>query len=454
VLVAVSLWSVCTRPAQAQACNNLTRTKSTEAGYHNAQSEHRSQLTITVAGQPYPTPAQCPQGYAYYRGTVYTCGPAATSIHCKAQSNKVYIDLATGGGCPDITGLNPGTWSSWAVVPSAIIAAFRCKKPTVTQTFDWSASTSNCGSGVPEPPPDVGQEQTGSDGQVFVRLLSDPRPALPSTQRNPFEWAYDTAQTGTSEELPTPLRTAFTQYGSVLGVQVLANVTYEYRAADGTIESSRTASISGKVWRDGRFDVSQVEAVMSPDGRLPVSARLVFNGSGLYEDINETEEARAYGFVGSRSATTFSLLTRFVEPVYRWVRNPLEVALFPDAVYESSVSQDGTITTVSRRVGTGVDATISDSHELEITAAGVRPKSWSVRLPTGGPCVLLTFADHRTLATDVWRPFRITNTYYLDGTASGRKLTTTLEVQRAVPVTSTEMDPWPFASDRIWCMWK
>jgi hypothetical protein len=103
-----------TAPAMAQACNNLTRTVAVAAGISGHAEETCGQFTISVAGQSVSGPAKCTIGYAQYMGTVYACGPTAPDLHCKPRGNKVIVHNYAGGGCPNLAGLNPGTWGSWS----------------------------------------------------------------------------------------------------------------------------------------------------------------------------------------------------------------------------------------------------------------------------------------------------------------------------------------------------
>src|SRR5262249_30954695 len=124
-------------------CNNLTRSLQHPAGSSsNTSSCPVMTVSVSILGQSatLTTPASCPNNKTTYFGSIYSCGPSATDIHCTAKGFKVRVmvwDIGSGSPCPQ----GGNVFSSWA----AARAAFNCAPlPLVSDTYDWSATVKNC----------------------------------------------------------------------------------------------------------------------------------------------------------------------------------------------------------------------------------------------------------------------------------------------------------------------
>ena len=438
----------------AANCNNQSRTLQQAAGYTGVSSTTCSQFIFTVGGQTFQTPSSCQQGYAFYHGTVYSCGPASTGTHCKATGFDVDIDLATGGSCPDITGLNPGSWTAWADVPAAITAAMRCKAPTVTHTFDWSAVVSSCTIQVPiDGEPGV-VEVLGASGEVYLRAIGSPEFALSGQLWNPLVGAYELAQDGTLEQLPIDLRTACSTYAPVHGVDVAAQVVIENWSSPDAVQI-KTYEIVGRVLRSGQFDVTCTFAVEHEGELVPVSRRLRHDGRALYVLPASAEEFSAYDAEYPRRDETFWLVCSMVAPLHEWVSNPIQVPLFSSSTFDPVADGPDGVKRVARRVASPGGGSVSEEYALDGSSIERHPLSRSTFDSMERVRQFSAFANPIMIGEGVRRSGSFTETDQLDGVAGGRRTVVKTTIRRAdVLSVGTGLSPLVTESDQIWNVWR
>lgn len=435
----------------SSACNNQTRQVAIVAGYHNELSDDCQQITISVAGQSFQSPSRCKVGWAKYAGTVYTCGVSAEQIHCETQGYKVPLTLASGGGCPDLIGLTPGSWPSWGQVPAAIVAALRCAPPELTETFDWSASTRNC---TVQPSavsvPGVGEEHMAAGAQSFLLWLGDPTALCETGSTDLFLSPFDRAQVAETTHLPAEWISAASTVTALVGARLEAEVRVEHFGPSNQIRSRSTARLAGAVLSDGRFDLEESKAV-EQEGRVELlTTRLRFDGGALFEVCSGAELGNVYLPDYVDFERTAHVLCHRIEPLFRWVAQPVRMAAFPEALY-SVETQDG-VHRVSRWTDWGGQQVISDT--LRIGAVDSLPLSWSVFDSTGRTRHFVSFEGYRELAPGAWRPTRVVETTYLEGESEGPRVVVTTRVIRATPLEDSVLGAVPFFEDQIYQVWR
>lgn len=438
----------------ASPCNNQTRTLQQVAGYVGLATTTCSQLTITVAGQAYSTPPTCTLGYAYYRGSVYTCGPVSTGTHCNSNGFKVTIDLATGGGCPSLAGLNPGSWTSWSQVPAAIVAALRCVSPSVTQTFDWSASVSPC---VPTAPVEGSSDPvscTGGSGETFLRCTGDPFHLLSGNEWKPLSHAYDVAQTGSPDELPLPLREAHAAYGPIHGADLQARI--EMEVWNGAVRESATGyDITGRVLSDGRFDVVCSTGVHKDGIEHILIHRLRQDHSAFFMLPQDGGECVVVDAGYLRRDSVFMAACRPVAALLDWVARPQAIAFFSDAVYTPPQTAENGTRTLSRLVPYAGESAVSETYTLVAGSGHARVVEHRTMDLMGRVRQQTHWSEPMQVTAGVWRARRTTLTDRHEGTEDGRRTVVRSSISRAqILGPGTELPMLGPDPERIWLVWR
>lgn len=427
-------------------CNNKARDAQITAGFHNSQSESCATFSISVAGLTFSTPSTCVVGDAFYHGTIYGCADSTTlGSHCTAAGYKVNITLRSGGGCPSVVGLDPGSWESWEDVPSAVVDALTCIAPSTTTTFDYSASVKRC-----EPPelesPTLGLE-ISSSGVSFERFAGDPAQFVDDGALLPFDpaqiaWAMARDLESTA---PAPIAAIADRIALHDAVDVQATITIRHLLA-GSATHQRSFELEGRFWRNGQIDTDQFEVVEFEGESLTARRRLRLIGGSLAIEA----DGEAGGDLWTASSTEFerARLT-FVEDldiVRVWVDDPFQMPLFEGSHFDVTASSAG-LATVERRIDSSGPVVWRMQAALEPFVA---PSIVEILDSLGRVRRSTTFGDEQVFGDGLQRPATMTCRRFVDGTAEGRVIETELVVHRAHGASPTDTVPLETGLWRIW----
>ncbi len=449
----VFLWACSGRVAAqpSTGCNDQSRTVQIVAGFHNSLEEQCGTFSIDVAGVGFTSPSKCLKGAANYAGTVYSCGGTSTGIDCNPNGYQVSIQLLNGGACPDLLGLvTGGSFPSWDDVPEAIVTALSCVPPSITETFDWSASTTRCNFGS-QSMDDVGTVVTSPSGEIYTISMGDPQPLLNQSVANVFMSAYDAAQSPSVTQIAAPLADVLADYGVIQGLELTAEVTVTHGAP---YTNTHVAQLQGRLFADGRFDLTET-VLAAKDGVVdPLSRRLICDGSAVALLSNQAEDGLAWSVGSAALDEVLPTLTLSVWPLYRWLVDPFDIPTFEDLDYAVSTDAATSVTAVTRLHDPSQGAA-AKVYQLDDNGAVSHPASISVLDPSGLLRRQVVFGDHKTVADGVWRPFSVERQEFLSPGSQAGDVVVSVRIIRTRVLGGTEFEvDLPSDPNQRWLIWQ
>ncbi|MEW5749056.1 MAG: hypothetical protein AB1793_09800 [Candidatus Thermoplasmatota archaeon] len=428
-----------------------------------------AQITVSVAGFSFSTPEKCTVAYAEYMESVYTCGPAATNLHCDPQGYQATIYAYADGACPDITGLTNGmSWDSWNDVPANLVdiikAMSSCIAPTKTVTFDWSAKVRPCKS-QRDPPETPLRSGVGGDGREYFQTTEDPRAyGWGSPRVHLFETDYDRAMEsggGTSDPL---LQKVETSCGPLPGVSLVVALDVEHYAAGSDVPEHRyTCRYEGNISSDETFDLVETSVAPLDNETWIRRERDLFDGVMLVYHTEGTPEGGAFlpEYLADGAPMKADIWPNLL-PLYRWLRNPFQISRFASHAYTSE--ETGELVTL-RKMWEGAGVSYVDRTFLIDGDSFSYPRvlSTEIRGPVIGPdgeCQVRTsdaFADFREVTPGTMRPFDIEHTVYVNGRRDGRRVRWHYRIEKARILSEDEIEAIPFGAlepGTIWTVWQ
>ncbi|MCU0864951.1 MAG: hypothetical protein MUC36_14265 [Planctomycetes bacterium] len=448
--VVMALASVCQGLVGQATCNHTGRKVQIEAGDRNFSNAPCGNFSIVVAGSNIQGPANCLRGGAHYAGTVYACEGIANLTNCKNQGFKVAIETYSNGGCPDLTGLIPGaSFASWMEVPAAVRKGLQCIPPKKKDTFDWSASTTDCPTGTKQRPA-VGTVRQGGSGAFYTVAEGSVYPSHGS--RNPFLTPYDSAQSsspavvsGLLGSLVIPLHPRFA--GAVLG----GVVTTEH-VIDG-VSFERSVSVEGSVLSNGRFDLNTSYGIVQEGRAVSHGKWLTFDGNAMGSTADGSENGNLWPATGVDFALRFSQQASDVIPLYQWVRDPFEIPWTDSVSYVEAT--DATTAVISSRMSVALGGGLDKEYEIDLSGPVVHPIAMRVYDLTGAVREETRFKDYRAVSPGKWRPFQVTRTTWLAPARNQDRVTVTLSLTAAKLIDEAAQVAVPkgCADSHLWFVW-
>jgi hypothetical protein len=449
-VVFLAVVSVCQGLVGQATCNHTGKVVSITAGDHNFSTTPCGSFSIVVAGSTIQGPASCIRGGAHYAGTVYVCQGSANLTNCKNQGFKVALSTYSDGGCPDLTGLIPGaTFTSWANVPTAVRNGLKCVPPKKKDTFDWSASTTDCPTGTKQRPV-VGQVYQGGSG-AFYTVAEGPTSSSTGAH-NPFLTAYDTAQSsspavvqGILGSLVIPLHPRFA------GATLTGVVTIEHASDGEAVE--RTVSVEGSMLSNGRFDISTTYGIVQEGRAVSHGKWITFDGNALASTADGSENGNLWPAPGAGFAARVANEASEIAPLYQWVRDPFDIPWFDSVSYEETT--DGATTFVRSHLSADLGGGVDREYEIDISGPVVHPIAARVYDLTGALREETLFKDYRAVAPGKWRPFHMTRTIWLAPASNQDHVTVTLSLSAAklLDEAAQAAVPKPCADSHLWFVW-
>ncbi len=326
-------------------CNNQTRTVQITAGTHNQGSATCGTFGFSVGAASYASPGSCTTGYAFYHGTVYSCGPQSTGSDCNANGYKVKLDLYTGGACPSITGLQSGlNFSNWMSVPLALINALSCSSPSKEETFDWSAKVSRCTILDPPlqaPPPispvdDLGDSYMEIDGDPldFVNAAT-----APSFERPASLWSD--ARDWPSGLLPSIQAIRSVNQG-LAAASLRASVIRE-TVEQGQVTNQNSFQWTGEFSNHGLFDAHRVVTIAQGSESFILDEHCSFDGTVLTSNLASAEAGNLWTTDFGHFSFIHSSTADGIDEIALWLADPFNLPAFQSVILQEE-SLDGVLT--------------------------------------------------------------------------------------------------------------
>jgi hypothetical protein len=446
--------------AQSPGCNNTTRESDIVAGDHNMSETTCQQLTFSVAGQSYSTPAKCLRGGAHYSETVYKCNGPLLNWNCNPKGHQVPVTTYTDGACPQMPQLNVLSWDSWKKVPEELAKAMTCTPPKKHEDKDWSATLKACGTST-EPDPTAlvsGQTYVGSDNQTFLAWMG----AWTDQQAQPwagpdFLTAYDLAQSSSPSVLSGVMHQVAVDHATPPGAQVSATIKIEHFDAEGSSPSNVfTSQVKGSITADGHFDLTRSIATTDEAGNPDVLVHHTTRDGMALRDLFQGGDAGC-AFSGTYPHKDRALATNCadVRPIFWWLYDPFELPLFDGVQFvESSGTQAGEIL-ARRMVGEGASSYIGTEYAVDTSGTVTHPLRHTVYDSSGHVREETLFENDYAIGGSVWRPATSRTTTYLDGTTAGPRIIVTVTITRASLLTAAQASAVPaaFPDTQMWEVW-
>lgn len=415
--------------AAGQQCNDLTRTKQQEAGTTSSSTNCAvASVTVSILGQSatFTTPSSCLNSKTTYAETIYSCGPAATGIHCSAHGFPAAIKVWRMGGANPCPIGWPASFDSFA----AASKAFSCADlPLVTDTYDWSASVKNCGSGTAPAELAHGAEAGDAEDRYLIWNL-DPRPGLPGPTQTPMESFVAAISTLDPAALPSPLAAVWSAHAPIDGVADLsAKIVYHFAAEPGSVIEN-SYYLSGVVRRDGRFYLERSQSVTRPsEAPLLLVEQLSFDGATFFWGTRGAPRYNAWASSSARRDAELQRVAPYAAILVDWVKNPFFLSLVPGYELTTEVlgSAGGNPTRVRvsashPQLAPALRGTARWTIDL---ASGHHPESLELLTPGGEVHRRFTYSDWKPIVDGNWRPFRIVEERFAPGSSAPVQVVTT-----------------------------
>lgn len=439
----------------ASNCNNSDRSISVQAGVQGTPITKTCApaLTISIGVASYTTAGPCEISSVFYHGAIYHCdgNDTTTGTNCIGGAYKVTYDTRTGGSCPNITGLTPGTFKKWSDVPLDLLGALSCTDPKVTSSYDTSSSVSQCKKGKKVLPKAL--NRSGNSGTYLVQPGIQPRTG---GMGNMFYGDYEFAQSpGNLPGEPT-LDSLCASYSDLGGAKMTADVEIRHYDTNDILTHSESATITGRINSDGRFDINETRILSGNGQSASIQRRIAYDGTTLFELSPGAETGNLYLESFPLYDTVAMDQVRFIRPLYWWVSNPVRIPRFDNSIFSSTTNASTITVTLWAEDGAG-QPTPSADYKIAAPTLGAPEHPISRTVPDAMGIIRgkLMFEDPFALESGEWRPTRITRIALRDG-ISPERVEVQLTVTSAIRLTSSEAVAVPaaFAPNTFWNTWE
>jgi hypothetical protein len=126
--------------AQSSTCNNNSRTLQAPAGTTPGGSQSCTSVTFTIqvagSGVTITTPSSCSMGHTVRSDDTFSCGPAATGIHCTAEGYPVNVGrVVATWEYSNYRSLAPDVWRPCRIVQRNYVPGSTSPYLTTTMTI-------------------------------------------------------------------------------------------------------------------------------------------------------------------------------------------------------------------------------------------------------------------------------------------------------------------------------
>ncbi len=431
-------------PAQAQACNDNSRTIQVPAGTTSAGEQNCPSITFTVnvagSGVEFTTPTSCSKGSTVRDEDTWSCGPPANGMHCDPQGYEVKVKVYSIGNedpCPGIPDTLPETLKEAEEM-------FKCKQPPLVNSFHvYSAAVTACDTGIDSALRMDGEIVDGS-ADSFTVVTGDPDHLLAQQEPNELYEQLVELQSSPIDSLPTELQTVVALHPSLNGARnINALVEYEFADVPNYGDVVNRFRVEGTVLASGRFSVSSTTRTTLEGDVVPSIEELSYDGTNFFIGTPGSPRFNAYSASSPQFPRAFSSQARFVEPLLDWVRSPFPITLFPDIDRTSAVtgpSGEETLVEIRETYPGMFDGTTHLAGEIVYVlsvGAVIHPVEVRYLDGAGNLTTRVTFSNYGTLDEGLWRPFLVVRREYSPG-SSEPWLTCTLTVTEAELVSEAE----------------
>jgi len=259
-----------------------------------------------------------------------------------------------------------------------------------------------------------GEERSvGGENYVIYEGGLDDLPSRPWS--NEWKEKLKSLQTLPADELPDVLSATLLHYPSMHGVTDLnATVTYDFWNVPekGTVRNRHR--VTGTLLAAGSFSLVEVGGIDTEDGPRELSVTdYYFDGSRFLTGQRGAEFYRAYLSPSPWSRTALQFDAQFAWPLIGWVDNPFWIPRIPGSRYESSSSNEETLTVVETYPA--IQSFGRTEYLIDVASEPPRP----VRIDTYDVRGALTrrrefgrFDQVDSRRSEVWRPMHVLETRY------------------------------------------
>lgn len=442
------------------SCNHVMREKAVDPGWSGDKEDC---TIIEIPGLT--TPKTCTTYFSFYSSAVYTCtGPQSNGIDCHPQGYKVKTISGVDGSCP---GAAFGEYLSeidemsdlWGL-PGALATLTKCVPTKKSNSFDWSAKNSPCGSAGQTEVASAGSTMMSAGGrEVRIALSAAQDEYSASLSINPFLSEYDLAQDGDPATVAGAMGDVLLHHGEISAIEFAAKVRIEFVASgEVTPNHVQASGIRGKIRRDGLFDLTKAQIITFEDEPILAVDNLTFDGSALTWRDGESP----YGSIWSVESPTFkegwSLFSDELMPIYSWCFDPFTFPLFAQGVAFQETTDQATGHLVAYRDvtgSTGLQYTCTE-YVIDDSIQPMHPIAMVGRTPTGAISLFDEFSDYFEVSEGIWRPKNLKRTYFLDANPNGKRIVVKLKIVDA-NILSEEAEanvPALVTKKQVWQVWQ
>jgi hypothetical protein len=424
------------------ACNNQSRTLQIAAG--TSQTEQDCAVwSITVLGVTFTSPGSCPNSKTVRSDDTFSCGPAATGMHCNPRGYQVNVKVySSNNPCPGIPSTLPTTLAEAS-------AAVQCQPlALISDVNTWSATVKACATGTEiieegEIVP-VGTNNlvvTGNDDAVFYE--GNPARVLPKPQHisKVTTEQLNALQTRSIESLPDGLAKSYKLHPRIEGIKKLrATVEYYFRSVGNLGAVRNVHRVEGAFTSDGRFSVSDTRAGTAEESASQIIVEdMAYDGSSFLSGVRGSRRYNAFASssAGIKSALCYD--AQFIKPLVSWAVSPFWITLFPETTYEAEQVEANVVK-------------ITESYpQMQVPGGAGKTVYYISTSPVAHPVRIDTFdgagqlrsrkdfSEFGTLGKGVWRPFTFVESSFQPG-ESLPYLTTTVKIENAVAATAKDAE--------------
>ncbi|MEW6130609.1 MAG: hypothetical protein AB1757_26495 [Acidobacteriota bacterium] len=426
----------------APACNNQSRTLQIAAG--TSQTEQQcAQWSITVLGVTFTSPSACPNSKTVRSDDTFSCGPAATGIHCNPRGYKVNVKVySSNNPCPGIPSTLPTTLEE-------ANAAVQCQPlALISDVNTWSASVQACATGTQIREVDRINESelsnlvvTGGDNFVFysgnpAKVLAKQPPSIKQTAEQ-----LNAMQTRALESLPQALAQSYLLHPRVEGIKKLrATVEYNFRSVGNLGVVRNVHQLEGAFTHDGRFSITDTRSGTLEDNDSQIIVEdMAYDGSNFFSGIRGQHRYNAYApsSAGIKSAICYD--AQFMKPLVSWATSPFWITLFPQTEYAMESVGDNLVKIIESYPQMQIPGGAGKTVYYISTAPVAHP----IRIETfdaGGQLrIRKDFSEFVTIGKGIWRPLTVVESFYQPGEATPY-LTTSMKIDQAIATSAKDAE--------------
>lgn len=410
------------------------------------------------------TPTSCTMGFMDVSQDIYSCSGAIAGVDCDPFGYQATVMVSRGGGCPtlpDFSDLSPTILSGWATLPAVVLRSRLCTTPQKTAFTDLSArivlgpADSEAGLVSLE-----GKTVANSQGRVGVIRSTEWAAAIVGAQGsfNPLLSAFDVAQTGDAGDLPGLLSILAVQQEGLNGVELKAAVRIEHWEAAG-LEPSNVfvETLTGNLLADGRFDLDRTFEGASQGDPVSIEHETSFDGQTLRDLPALGELGSVVDLKTGSPNSVHDVYLLAIQPAYDWLADPFWLPMFESGVttVESSPSPSEYLVQRTYPLVNG-GTFVGEQYAIAMRDGQLISVQLTELNVDGSTRALWEYGNYFEVVDGIWRPSAVTFTDYLDSSAGGRRIVTSIQIEqaRAISLDDAQLVPMPFSTSRLWQVWK